>query len=75
MIPSIIRNWFIYLKKVRILFEKSKWFPTKMCNVLDVWKQKKTRNLEYVLFEGNTKHCNKIMGVLPQSRMSYVCVS
>ena len=40
-----------------------------------MYENKKTRNLEYVLFEGNTKHCNKIMGVLPQSRMSYVCVS
>ena len=36
-------------------------------NVLcyDVWKQKK-RNLKYACFEGMTKHCNEIMGVLPQ---------
>ena len=38
---------------------------TMMCNVLDVLKQK-TKKLEYVLFEGKTKYCNKIMGVLPQ---------
>ena len=54
-----------------ILFEKLDFFwikivyTTMMCNALDVWKQK-TRNLKYVLFEGKTKYCNKIMGVLPQ---------
>ena len=26
-----------------------------------MYENKKTRNLEYVLFEGNTKHCNKII--------------
>ena len=45
------------------------------CVMFWMYENKKTRNLEYVLFEGNTKHCNKMMGVLPQNRMSYVCVS